>query len=124
MIDVVKNRHGTYYARRKVPKELEGSTAQVLGVAKDHQSWLKRSLGTKDVREANVPAKPVQQEFDRILDRARALLKERPKRERLREPILCRLALRDRKTDLALRVAPIQGRFHTAWATSRHRLIF
>jgi integrase len=92
MTGVVKDRHGTYYARRKVPKALEEATAQVLGVAKERQSFLKRSLGTKDVREANVRAKPVLQEFDRILDRARALLKERPKRERLSAVEIKRLA--------------------------------
>lgn len=55
----------------------------MLGEGKDRQVFLKRSLGTKDIHEANIRAKPVQQQFDLILEQARALLKERPKRERL-----------------------------------------
>jgi hypothetical protein len=92
MTGVIKNRHGTYYAQRKVPKGLEEATAQVLGVAKDRQVFLKRSLGTKNLREANIRAKPVQQEFDRTLERARALLKERPKRDTLSAIEIKRLA--------------------------------
>ena len=34
----------------------------------------------------------------------------------IRESILRRLVLRDRKTDVALRVSPIPSLFHTAWA--------
>jgi integrase len=92
MTGVIKNRHGTYYAQQKVPKGLEEATAQVLGVAKDRQVFLKKSLGTKDLREANIRAKPVLQEFDRILVRAGALLEERPKREMLTPVEIKRLA--------------------------------
>ncbi|MCS3497405.1 integrase [Bradyrhizobium japonicum] len=38
------------------------------------QSHLKKSLGTKDVRDANVRAKPVLAEFDRIIAKAKARL--------------------------------------------------
>ena len=37
----------------------------------------------------------------------------------IRESILRRLVLRDRKTDVALRVSPIPSLFHTAWTQSR-----
>ena len=37
------------------------------------------------------------------------------------ETILRRLAVRDRKTGVAPRLAPIRSPFHTAWATNRHR---
>jgi hypothetical protein len=77
IMGIVKNRHGTYEARKKVPKRLEEATATVLGVAKQRQSWLKKSLGTKDLREANIRAKPVLMEFDRTLARAEALIVER-----------------------------------------------
>ena len=53
--------HGVYYARKKVPDRL----VQEVGKA-----WLKQSLRTKDIRLANVLAKPVLAEFDRILARA------------------------------------------------------
>jgi hypothetical protein len=49
---IVRNRHGVYEAPKKVPKRLEHPTAQMLGVSKTRQSWLKKSLGTKDLREA------------------------------------------------------------------------
>jgi hypothetical protein len=42
IMGIVKNRHGTYEARKKVPKRLEHVTAQVLGVPEARQSWLKK----------------------------------------------------------------------------------
>src|SRR6476661_8512187 len=74
---VIKDRHGTYYARKTVPAKPTGLRAAValeLGTGKPAQSHLKRSLGTKDVRDANVRAKPVLAEFDRIIARAKARL--------------------------------------------------
>ena len=47
-------------------------------MASRQQVFLKRSLGTKDLKAANVAAKPVLAEFDRTLADAEALLKERP----------------------------------------------
>src|SRR5689334_9603992 len=99
MTGVVRDRHGTCYARRKVPKALQEAVAQVLGEGKDRQVFLKRSLGTKDIHEANIRAKPVLGEFDRIIESARALLKERPKRETLSAAEIKRLA---RRTDTHL----------------------
>jgi hypothetical protein len=78
MMGVIKNRHGTYYAVKKVPKRLEEVTATVLGASKTRQSFLKKSLGTKHLREANIRAKYVLADFDRVLSRANALLAERP----------------------------------------------
>jgi hypothetical protein len=63
---LVKNEHGTYHVRRKVPKNLEAAVARLAGTGKLRVAWLKRSLGTKDVREANVRAKPIMMEFDRV----------------------------------------------------------
>jgi hypothetical protein len=83
LMGISKDRHGTYYALKKVPKHLEAAVAQVLERPKARQSWLKRSLGTKDAREANVCVKIVQAEFDRTLERAKALLTERPVRNSL-----------------------------------------
>ena len=72
MSGVSKNRHGVYYVRKKVPKWLEQATAEVLGNGKSRQVFLKRSLDTKDLREANIRAKPVLMEFDRVLAQAEA----------------------------------------------------
>jgi integrase len=83
IMNVIKNRHGVYHARKKVPAELEEGVATLLGEDKTRRSWLKRSLGTKDPREANIRAKPVLMEFDQTLARARELLRERPTRATL-----------------------------------------
>jgi hypothetical protein len=83
MSNVSKNRHGVYYVRKKVPKRLEQSTAEVLGNGKSRQVFLKRSLDTKDLREANIRAKPVLMGFDSILAQAEALTVERPMRTTL-----------------------------------------
>jgi len=80
MNGVSKNRHGVYYVRKKVPKRLEQPTAEFLGNGKSRQTFLKRSLDTKDLREANIRAKPVLIEFDRILAQAEALTIQRPMR--------------------------------------------
>src|ERR1700730_13425119 len=83
LMGVSKNEHGVYHARRRVPKHLRKAVALVLGRNTDEQAWLKRSLGTKDLREANKRAKAVLIEFDRTLERAEALGAERPLRDSL-----------------------------------------
>ena len=72
MMGVIKNRHGTYYAQVKVPVPLREATATVLGLSKPRLHWLKKSLGTKDQREAHIRAKPVLMGFDRVLADAKA----------------------------------------------------
>jgi integrase len=89
---LLKDRHGTYYARHKVPERLQKGVAQVLGAGKSKQVWLKRSLGTKDLREANVRGKPVQVEFDRTIARAEALIKDRPHRTTISDVEIKRIA--------------------------------
>ncbi|OKO88692.1 hypothetical protein AC629_08785 [Bradyrhizobium sp. NAS80.1] len=74
---VIKDRHGTYYARKTVPekpKGLQAAVARELNNGKAVQKHPKRSLGTKDVRDANVRAKPVLAEFDRIIAQAKSRL--------------------------------------------------
>jgi hypothetical protein len=87
-----KNRHGTYYAVKKVPPQLQEAVADVLENGKQRQVWLKRSLGTKDRSEANRRVKAVQIEFDRTLERAKDLLVERPLRDSLSEAEIKRIA--------------------------------
>jgi hypothetical protein len=82
---LIKNEHGVYHVRRKVPKHLEEATARVTGVPKARQPWLKQSLRTKDEKRARVLSKPVMMEFDRILAKAEALVAERPVRTKLTE---------------------------------------
>jgi integrase len=89
---IVRNRYGVHEARKKVPKRLMEATATVLGASKQRQSWLKKSLGTKDLREAKVRAKPVLMEFDRVLARAEALIAEKPLRATLTQAEIDRMA--------------------------------
>jgi hypothetical protein len=71
---VTKDRHGTYYAQQKVPPRLQAAVAQVLGNGKARQVFLKKSLGTKDLKAANVRAKSVLAGFDRIIRDATAAI--------------------------------------------------
>ena len=82
---LIKNEHGVFHVRRKVPKALEVATARAMGVPKERVSWLKETLGTKDEKQAKVLAKPVMMKFDRIIAQAEALLVEHPVRTELTE---------------------------------------
>jgi hypothetical protein len=92
MMGLLKDRHGTYYARHKVPLRLQEATARILENGKAKQVWLKRSLGTKKLQEAHVRAKPVQMEFDRIIARAEETVKARPMRTSLSDTEIKRMA--------------------------------
>lgn len=78
LMGLIKDRHGTYYAQRKVPARLQEAVARALGSERDRQVFLKRSLGTKSLKAANVAATHVLAEFDRTFAKAEALLAERP----------------------------------------------
>src|SRR5689334_3139220 len=80
---LIKNEHGVWQVRKKVPERLEAATATVLGNGKSRVSWLKKTLRTKDKKQATITAKPVMMKFDRILADAEALLAERPLRHEL-----------------------------------------
>jgi hypothetical protein len=83
MMGVIKNRHGTYYAQVKVPVRLQEAAARMLGLSQPRKKWLKKSLGTKDQKQAHIRAKPVLMGFDRVLAEASDLLKQRPLRTSL-----------------------------------------
>jgi hypothetical protein len=89
---LIKNEHGVYHVRRKVPKALEEATATVMAVSKTRVSWLKETLGTKDEKQAKIRAKPVMMKFDGILAKAEALLVEHPVRAELTEAEIKRIA--------------------------------
>jgi integrase len=78
MRDLIKNRHGTYYAQRKVPERLQREVAAVLNHPTGRKPFLKKSLGTKNLNQANITAKPVLMEFDRILRAAEVLKDAKP----------------------------------------------
>jgi integrase len=73
LMGLIKDRHGTYCAQQKVPTRLQTAVAQVLGNGKRRQVYLKKSLGTKDLKAANVRAKPVLAGFDRVIRDATAI---------------------------------------------------
>jgi hypothetical protein len=91
-MNVIKNEHGVFHVRKKVPKKLEEATATVMGSSKHRVAWLKKSLGTKDLKAAKVRATSVLMEFDRILSEAEALLVERPLRTSLQPREIERIA--------------------------------
>lgn len=92
LMGVIKHPNGTYYARKKVPKDLEVATARVTSSPQARVSWLKQSLRTKDLREANILAKPILAQFDRTLALARASLADMPLRETLTPQEVQRMA--------------------------------
>jgi hypothetical protein len=71
---------------------LQAAVARVLDQGKDSQSFLKKSLGTKDLKEANIRAKPMLVGFDRVLSEAEQLLAARPLRGSLSATEIKRLA--------------------------------
>ena len=89
---LIKNEHGVFHVRRKVPKALEVATARVTEAPKERVSWLKETLGTKDEKRAKVLAKPVMMKFDRILAQAEALNVEHPVRTELTEAEIKQIA--------------------------------
>src|SRR6476469_4412310 len=91
-MSLYQNEHGVWCVRKKVPKRLEQTTAAVLGNGKKRQSWLKRSLKTKDKREAKRLALPVLMEFDRVLADAETFSAERPLRTNLDRREIKRIA--------------------------------
>jgi hypothetical protein len=72
LMGVTKDRHGTYCALVRVP--VQAVVARVLGNGKPRQAYLKKSLGTKDLLEANIRAKLVLAGFDRTIKEATAVL--------------------------------------------------
>jgi len=57
LMGLMKDRHWTRYARVKVPERLQEAVARGRDQGKERQSVLKKSLGTKALKEANIRAK-------------------------------------------------------------------
>ena len=75
---LITNSAGVWCVQRKVPERLQAAVARVLGGKKSRQVYLKKSLGTKDRREANRRATHALADLDRTLREAEALTKQQP----------------------------------------------
>jgi hypothetical protein len=74
---IIKDRNGTYYVQRKVHERLQEAVGRVLNTG-ERRVFLKKSLGTKSLKEAKAAAPHVLADFNRIIGEAEALLKEQP----------------------------------------------
>ena len=76
---LVKNEHGVWCARQKVPVRLQEAVARALGKqGRGRQTFLKQSLRTKDKAEAKRRLSPVLIEFARIIRSAEAAISPDP----------------------------------------------
>ena len=75
---LIKDRHGTFYVQKRVPDALQEAVALVLGADQPRRVFLKKSLGTKNFKEAKAAAPLVVADFNRIIGEAEAQLKEQP----------------------------------------------
>ncbi len=66
LMGLIRDRHGTWCVQRKVPERLQIAVARFLKNGKSRQRHLKKSLGTKDLKAANIRATSVIAGFDRI----------------------------------------------------------
>ena len=56
LMGLIKDRNGTWYVQRKVPERLQTAVARVLNNGKSRLVYLKKSLGTKKLKDANIGA--------------------------------------------------------------------
>jgi hypothetical protein len=93
---LIKNTAGVWCVQRKVPEKLQAAVARLLDSKKAAQAYLKRSLGTKDRREATRRAPHVLADLDRILKDAKGRLKQptpkTPQRSTLNDAEIKRMA--------------------------------
>src|SRR6478672_9993287 len=75
---LIKNSADVWCVQRKVPEPLQAAVARVIGSKKQTQKYLKKSLGTKDRREATRRATHALTDLDRTLRAAEALIKQQP----------------------------------------------
>jgi integrase len=89
---LIRNEHGVFVVRHKVPKHLEETVARVLDNGKDRQAYLQKTTGTKNKADARRIAVDVLASFQDTLRQAEALLVERPLRTALTPSEIKRLA--------------------------------
>src|SRR6266436_8079830 len=81
---LIKNSAGSWCVQKKVPEPLQAAVARVLGSKKQTQVYLKKSLGTKDRREATRRAPHALADLDRTLREAEALVTQPTSKAALR----------------------------------------
>src|SRR5229473_3383489 len=89
---LIRNEHGVWIVRIKVPARLQVPVACVLDNGKERQAYLQKSTGTKDRAEAKRIAVDVLAGFHETLRQAEALLVERPLRMSLAQSEIDRIA--------------------------------
>jgi integrase len=92
LMGLIKDRHGTYHVQRKVPERLQEAVASVLNDDAQRRVFLKKSLGTKNLKEANAAAPLVIAGFNRVIAEAEEQLKQRPLITTLTEAQIKRMA--------------------------------
>ena len=75
---LIQNSAGVWCVQRRVPEPLQAAVARVLGSNKQTQKYLKKSLGTKERREANRRATHALADLDRTFREAEALIRQEP----------------------------------------------
>jgi hypothetical protein len=75
---LIKNPAGTWCVQRKVPGKLQAAVALILGGKRSTQVYLKKSLATKDRREATRRAPHALADIERTLREAAALTQVKP----------------------------------------------
>ena len=73
---LIKNSAGVWCVQRKVPERLQAAVARIMGSKKPTQAYLKKSLATKDRREATRRGPHALADIDRTLREAEALVKQ------------------------------------------------
>lgn len=76
---LIKNPAGTWCVQRKVPEKLQAAVARILGGKRPTQAYLKKSLATKDRREATRRAPHALADIERTLREAAAVTQVKPK---------------------------------------------
>jgi integrase len=71
---LIRNEHGVWCARVRVEKDLREAVARVLDVSKESQTFLQKSLRTKDKAEAKRRLPAVLMQFNETLRKAEALM--------------------------------------------------
>src|SRR5882724_7943282 len=82
---LIKNSAGSWCVQKRVPEQLQAAVARVLGSKKQTQVYLKKSLGTKDRREAARRAPHALADLDRTLREAEALSKQQPAKRKVQQ---------------------------------------
>jgi hypothetical protein len=73
LMGLIRDRNGMWCVQRKVPERLQIAVALVLNNGRRKQVHLKKSLGTKDLKAANIRATSVIASFDRTIASATKL---------------------------------------------------